>query len=72
MFADLGLNNAEELQTKARLAFAINQILDAAEIDAGGRSAPFECEPTQGFSNVEILIRAAKSRKTGRNLVTAA
>jgi predicted XRE-type DNA-binding protein len=32
VFADLGLNNAEELQTKARLAFAINQIHDLRKL----------------------------------------
>ena len=32
VFADLGLPNAEEKQTKARLAVAINQILETQEL----------------------------------------
>ena len=96
VFADLGVSNAEEKQTKVRLAVAINQIIQGRKLSqtAAARrlnvnqpkvSALFNYQ-LEGFSverlmnfltaldrDVDIIIRrAARSRKGGRILVTAA
>ena len=84
VFADLGLQNADEKQTKVRLAVAINQILQGrrvSQVAAAGLlkiSQPKISALAMHFLNaldcdVEIVIRRkTRSRKAARILVTAA
>lgn len=96
VFADLGLSNAEEKQTKVRLAVAINQIIQGRKLSQTAAARRLNVNQPkvsalsnyqlEGFSverlmnfltaldrDVDIIIRrAARSRKGGRILVTAA
>jgi predicted XRE-type DNA-binding protein len=96
VFADLGVSNAEEKQTKVRLAVAINQIIQGRKLSQTAAARRLNVNQPkvsalsnyqlEGFSverlmnfltaldrDVDIIIRrAARSRKGGRILVTAA
>src|SRR5258706_16345930 len=96
VFVDLGVRNAEEKQTKVRLAVAINQILQGRKLSQTAAARRLKVNQPkasalanyqlEGFSverlmnfltaldrDVDIIIRrAARSRKGGRILVTAA
>ena len=96
VFSDLGLSNAEEKQTKVRLAVAINQAIQGRRLSQTAAARRLNVNQPkvsalsnyqlEGFSverlmnfltaldrDVDIIIRhAARSRKGGRILVTAA
>ena|ERR1051325_2310569 len=95
VFADLGLADAEEKQTKVRLAVAINQIIETMGLSQAAaaerlhinqpkisalvnyRLSGFSVERLIYFLNalgrdVEIVIRKARSNRSGKILVSAA
>jgi len=96
VFADLGIANAEDKQTKVRLAVAINQIIQRRKLSqtAAARRLKVNQPKVSALSNYQldcfsaerlmnfltaldrdvhiVIRRAARARKGGRILVTAA
>ena len=49
VFTDLGVNNADEKQTKVRLAVAINQIIQGRKLSQTAAAGRLNCESTKSI-----------------------
>jgi predicted XRE-type DNA-binding protein len=60
VFADLGVRNADERQTKVRLAVAINQILQDRKLSqtAAGRRLKVNQPKVSALSNYQLVFRS--------------
>jgi len=56
VFADLGITNADEKQTKARLAVAMNQIIQGRKLSQMAAARRLKVKSTEGVGSLQLPI----------------